>query len=87
MYDEYFQHGKFTLFSSSIVREQDLLSFCPVEPPYINYVHSEFGKAFLNDKAVMLANRYWEFGDVPESFKWLQIAYSDTKSSKKRNKE
>lgn len=73
------------------MREQDLLSFCPNEEPYLSYLNSYFSKSFLNDRAVILANRYWQLGEVPESFKWLIAAYSDAKlassSQSKKKKE
>lgn len=65
--------------ASSIIRESDVLPFCPAESPYQEYVHSSFAKAFLADRAVILASKYWESGAVPDSFKWLIDLYSDVK--------
>lgn len=64
----YFEDGSY-----SIVSELELLPFCPSEQPYLSYLdYSDF----LHDKAVMLANRYWEYGNIPETFKWLHALYS-----------
>ena len=62
-----------------MVREKDLLPFCPLEEPYLSYLGAPFCRAFLQDKAVVLANRYWTLGEVPESFKWLPAAYADAR--------
>jgi hypothetical protein len=59
----YFEDGSY-----SVVSEVELLPFCPSEQPYLSYLDSP---SFLEDKAVMLANRYWEYGSIPETFKWL----------------
>ena len=61
------------------MREQDVLPFCPGEEPYQSYVTSTFSKAFLSDRAVILASKYWENGSVPDTFKWLAELYSDIK--------
>lgn len=73
----YFEDGSY-----SIVSELELLPFCPSEQPYLSYLDYP---AFLNDKAVKLANRYWEYGHVPETFKWLHALYSIPNKRKSSN--
>ena len=53
------------------------MPFCPGEEPYQSYVQSDFSKAFLADRAIILASKYWESGRVPDTFKWLAEIYSD----------
>lgn len=44
--------------SYSIVSELELLPFCRSEQPYLSYLDCP---DFLHDRAVMFANRYWEY--------------------------
>lgn len=64
-----------------------MLSFCPVEEPFLSYASdSLFAKDFSSDKAVKLAIRYWESGDIPPYFKWIPAIYSDARvDGKTRN--
>lgn len=73
----YFEDGSY-----SIVSELELLPFCPSEQPYLSYLDYP---DFLHDRAVMLANRYWEYGRIPETFKWLHALYSTSGKRKSSN--
>lgn len=78
---------------SSVVRDRDLVAFCPTEDPFLTYSRMQnVGKAkralnptttpaslFLQDRAVQLALQYWDTGVAPSYFKWLPFAYSDAK--------
>lgn len=57
---------------SSIVSEDDVIPFCPYEPPYTSYVSGQNREKFCSDKGVILATAYWQKSIVPPSFTWLK---------------
>jgi len=63
----YFEDGSF-----SVVSEDDVIPFCPYEPPYTSYVSGQNSHKFCSDKGVILATAYWQKSIVPPSFTWLK---------------
>ncbi|KAJ3045232.1 hypothetical protein HDV00_011104 [Rhizophlyctis rosea] len=62
----YFEDGSY-----STVPETAARPLCPHLAPYTDYSNGPHRDAFVSDKAVVLATRYYERGDIPESFSWL----------------